>query len=355
MLDRLPVKLLRLVLEQLAPLTYSVATYEPRRELLRSCSLVNRSMCRIAQSMLLEVVEVVDAADAAKLAVVVSGETRGSKVRLLVVGSEYGEPFDVHVDPGKVVRLCPNAVELRIIKVGWFCLEWLEQMSNLRHLVISGPLELSPPSPTFPSLVSLSICDAEVSSAFFSRIATPVSTPNLRSLGLASLTDYSGREFVPPALPQDLLDHLDVLSLDSTGSGPLVTAMERSPALLLDLNYNRNDSLPASLQAVRLHGDTPDPNAAQPFEDHLMRFSSSLPQLPSLAVVVLPTYLKNSRVMYKNVRLAMRQLLDALENRKIKIIWEDEADWTAESLVSPAFLRHRREETAWAKLEAAVV
>jgi hypothetical protein len=142
MLDRLPTELLIHHLEVAAPLVFSPSFYLERRLFLRTCCLLSKQFCELAQPMLSEVFRVKQEQDVTDLDVDVGGRKRGSQVKLLVLvgngtASLPHNPFDLR---GALV-LCTNVVELRLVDIVDFAFEHLSH--NLRTSLMLLPSFIS--------------------------------------------------------------------------------------------------------------------------------------------------------------------------------------------------------------------
>ncbi|GAA6039079.1 hypothetical protein JCM8097_005309 [Rhodosporidiobolus ruineniae] len=357
MLGRLPVELLIPILRQLAPLAYSPVSYKQRRADLRSCCLVSRTFRVLAQPLLEEVFAVDTVEDADDLAVVVDGAKRGSKVRLLVLVGEETGPLDNWVALENLTKVCPNVVDLRIRHAREFRLDWLAGMPNLRHLVVSNCTLFPPADTTFPSLIELSICDADVPSTFLDT-SSIASTPHLVAMGLSYVrpTEVGPQRFCE--LSQPILDRLEALSLDSMDDAwalrARVTAPPPPPApsLILDVCLSRlseategGAKYPA--RAVRLYLAVINigPEAVQfRLVKNIATFRCYF-LVPPLKLVILPHKLKRG-ALSADLVAEVDKMLAVAAQKGIEVIWEDEPDYEYESLVSPAFWRRRREERA---------
>ncbi|GAA6029583.1 hypothetical protein JCM8097_000949 [Rhodosporidiobolus ruineniae] len=301
MLDRLPVELVRLVLDHLAPLDYTRERYKDRRSDLRSCCLINRTLRPLAQPLLVEVFEVRTEKDASQLATA----DKGSRVKLLVLVGTEEDPLSDSVDLVTAVASCPCISELRILEAGEFELDWLNSLPRLQHFIVVG-CELVRPSQssTFPSLLEISICGASLPDAFFDFLPTKSSTPALRALGLASLSRLDD-DICPPFGWPSLNQQLDVYSLDACDTLEHEVKQLLDPALtLLDfcLGYN-------------------------------------LPSNP-------PTAKAPTRLTDQQLQDAVNDMLKLLREKDVEVVWEKQANWSYESLISPAFWHRRREHRA---------
>ncbi|GAA6029553.1 hypothetical protein JCM8097_000934 [Rhodosporidiobolus ruineniae] len=362
MLDRLPFELLRLVLEHLAPLNYTPKQYEDRRSDLKSCSLVGRAFQHLAAPMLAEVLRVAVPGpwQGVEVPAALSPAARGKLVKLLVF-TGHSQELSARVEEyvQAVAQLCPLAVEVRVLEMQVFKLDWLAGMIRLKHLVLYGwGLEVHPPSTAaFSSLIELSIRAGPLAPAFFDCFLSPSTTPHLRALGFRHAKCIASvHSALPlPALPTELLEQLDVLSLDvDDPPGALLSSMAQAPSLLLSCHAVHEGTASIWQNARHLavcfygQGDRID------FDNGpwnlvwatLALLHSSLPNCPFLELLILPHFLHPFDILDDARRADVWRLLDAAGEREIKVVFEDEGVWEVDSLISRVFWRRRLAEKA---------
>ncbi|GAA6029572.1 hypothetical protein JCM8097_000944 [Rhodosporidiobolus ruineniae] len=263
-------------------------------------------------------------------------------------------PLGLRIRLKPVVELCPSFVELRLHGVGEFELDWLAGMS------------------TFPALVELSLCDTHVPADLFSLFPSPSSTPNLRAFGLAyPISDDNTVEESLQGLSKEFLSGLEVISLDVGDDAVSLRARVASfPSLILDVSppfFNINKpsltaSKPATLRfftscdfSTASSGSSDGDAAAAEAIEGVSTLCSCLHSFPTTKLLILPSFLQPAKLANDAVLSAVRQLLATVEKAGIEVVWEDQAEWDFESLISPAFWRRRREERARTAVNAVEV
>ncbi|GAA6041856.1 hypothetical protein JCM8097_004509 [Rhodosporidiobolus ruineniae] len=375
MLDRLPVELLRLVLEHLAPLDYIPERYKDRRRDLRSCCLVSRTVRGLAQPLLAEVYAVDNEGEVWDEATMVDLAARGSSVQLLVFNG-YGAYQEQLSDDNRglkpLLKLCPNLVELRVCDVPTLRLEWLATPCKLRRLLVSDTTLYPTAKVTYPSLRELSLAGTRQSHDSFDSFLTPASTPSLRALALAhpESSEVFGSPFPLPILAPALLEHLDILAVEGVvQTDAFLKASAGSPSLVVIIRFADELSklaksgctqVACKLDALAVllppeegddeSGDLADDDLTG-LRDELAHLSSLLPSSPSLKLLTLHDFARPARITHSTLRAAMIDFLENLKRHDVEVFWEED-DEVEDSLISPALWRRKREEKARARMQA---
>ncbi|GAA5860521.1 hypothetical protein JCM8547_000329 [Rhodosporidiobolus lusitaniae] len=241
-MDRFPAELVIHILQLAAPPEFHPRLYRSRQRTLRSLCLVSKRLRDLAQPMLAQVVHVKCSETSRSLGVVENGETRASRVIVLVVERyELTVSFVTHaqamltsiaaalgvggllrgpVELPQLLMFCSNLVELSIVDVSLFDFAWLRPLSHLRRLqVVKHPTNTlaSPPVDlVLPSLVELSVRGAQpiLDAAFFATVVSTTALPSLRALGLSDFepmpASFARRQFQSCTLVVQLFpDHFD--------------------------------------------------------------------------------------------------------------------------------------------------
>ncbi|GAA6041885.1 hypothetical protein JCM8097_004531 [Rhodosporidiobolus ruineniae] len=218
MLNRLPAELLRLIIEQLAPLECCF-NLGLRQQDLATCCLVNHTFRSHAQPMLEEVIY----CDSAKRfkAVEQAMQTRPAflqSIRTLSSRQDDLEPA------AELVRMLPQVEGVRFFgslhcDSSCFALSDLSGQSNrLRHLSLNCCVISPTPGAslfTFPCLQSLTLYDVVAASETLEHLVLPTVTPALRVLYLYSQGDWG---LLFPLLQSVQLDRLESLQVEEHDS-----------------------------------------------------------------------------------------------------------------------------------------
>ncbi|GAA5906501.1 hypothetical protein JCM6882_004452 [Rhodosporidiobolus microsporus] len=221
MLDRLPPELLSDILELAAPLDYSLVGFNDRSRTLRSCCLVNRQLCALAQPLLSKVVRVDDIEGVRALAERAEDTGFFQDTPTVIFSQIHGLPLDEVIDLEKF----PSLERLSLGGGALSCtlaLQSLASLSNLRHLTLIQlfTVDASSMPCIFPHLVELSIHEVVENKDEHWGIADLLRSgsdkfPALRSLALGARSlDDPSRPYIVPSTLLDQLDALQVNVLD---------------------------------------------------------------------------------------------------------------------------------------------
>ncbi|GAA6031065.1 hypothetical protein JCM8097_003987 [Rhodosporidiobolus ruineniae] len=319
MLDRLPPELLLRILRHAAPLEYTPDKHVERRRVLRSLSLVNKRISEAAKPMLPEVMALCEESGLLLLAATDGARMRGSSVKLLVVRNDTYPAANLSF----ALLLCPNVVDLRILRVYEVKMDHLP--SRLQRLSVVQSHLHPPAKSTFPCLLELSLAATRVSEEFLKQFPTPTTAPNLRALALNSVRIGFGEgiEVTGADLNQGTVAKLQALNLDAIGnSAP-------RPAFLT-----------ASPPAIRIYFSLPldSDKLKNDFANKMDRLADKLVASPSpLRLLVFPKPLQPLMHSSSAIRVAMTKVVQAAEAKDVEVVWEEQPDWLYEPLVSPFF------------------
>ncbi|GAA5881866.1 hypothetical protein JCM8547_001431, partial [Rhodosporidiobolus lusitaniae] len=242
MLNRLPLELVGHIVRLTVPASFCPTTYRDRQQELSRLCLVSKTLCAIAQPVLLEKVQLeTDRALDLFLTAVESPEVGVLVKHLrLYVEQHYVEEWETGrttFDGQKVralVKRCPS-VEGFLLDAGWETtvdLVYLTRWQNLTSLVVGASLISSRPF-VLSSLRELSIDLARNGTADSGPLFTPSSVPRLRAFHHT----YSRNPFFSLISPE-LLSQLEVTSYvcGTYELDPDFTPQKAPPDLLLNLS-----------------------------------------------------------------------------------------------------------------------
>ncbi|GAA6031035.1 hypothetical protein JCM8097_003972 [Rhodosporidiobolus ruineniae] len=352
MLDRLPVELVLRILRLADPLVWdSTASYD-RPQVLAQCSLVNKRIHALAQPMLDEVFEARDDVDGEWLVSTKGGETRGSKVKVLVVLYERWKGDDDPLVPNPshaaLLASCPNLVELRMMRAFRFELDWVVNMPRLKTLIICGDqgmdLKVFPPTKPLSSLADISLCFVEYTAEFFQHFPTPSSAPSLRAFAVCS--SYCGQDCKRITLAQlqpTILDQLDSLVLDPPPPRDDLTDMSSLPVLL---DQHSTSMRPREILSHPYHrlGYWSYRVDYRQIARRLSALAKAMftATSTSLRFLLLPSNFKPLRQTHADLDTAIKVLLRVAKLKGVEVAWEEKPDYDFDSLVSPVFSRRMR-------------
>ncbi|GAA6039097.1 hypothetical protein JCM8097_005322 [Rhodosporidiobolus ruineniae] len=321
---RLPVELLRLVLEQVARLDGSVNAYAVRQATLMRCCLVSKLVRAVAQPLLNEVMLALFAEDLPfvkrTLEAVPSFAAEVRILRGMITPSRYF--LHVALRFSKATDLAiegdleeeeegeeedENPLEYPEVNLA----EIVSALPHLKHLSLADLtvlLEFSPaaaPVPTISlSIKSICLYHATIDPSLVKRILDPQATPSLRAVRVARLRDATDDDldFFFPDLECLHLERLDFLHLDHDALLPQVNLGQLGPIVLLNVALDRTLSYdPLLVRLVDLHprhiqfvaADRRDealsPLAISSSLRTLHRFTDLLPHLHDLLTLNFPT------------------------------------------------------------------
>ncbi|GAA5897198.1 hypothetical protein JCM6882_001814 [Rhodosporidiobolus microsporus] len=358
MLDRLPTELLTTIVRLAAPTTLtpgaSPNAYLERHRTLKSCCLMFRRLCAIAQPMLPEVLELMSEDDVKAMR---EAEVDGALVEHMVVrggGSEI--PF-----AATALGLCTNLVSLRLVNLGPVDLLCLDGMSRLTHLAVHDAHFSHSSAPFLPSLQSISLSLVEIDETALGGLLSTPATPNLCHLALCGIRPpseevlHSTAALFQSVLSPMLVERLDTLMLDTLDPFPLAFAFAPSTFVLVDcpltsgleallrefpfrlpphlsLNFPSDESVVLDEEA--------DPDAAADAADCLDELAERIAD-PSLSnaqqtvkLVVLPSFAQTEYPTDGVIDCAIKRLVAACERRGVEVRWEEQPERTQGSVLT---------------------
>ncbi|GAA6039088.1 hypothetical protein JCM8097_005314 [Rhodosporidiobolus ruineniae] len=342
MLDRLPVELLRLVLEHLAPLSFTGAEYRRRQSTLAACCVVARTFREVAQPLLRQAVlvggedafEDVESVEAIEAALVVDPQIVAQahvltalyveRTALLRLGQRLSKLDEVRIrghedifDAGDLARCFPS----------------------LRHIALDEVvLSCAALTGSFRFLRSLDLRHAHTTCDTLKTILSPVMTPSLGALRLASLNDDAS--FTYRTLMLDLsscthLERLDLVQLNVDHDTVALFPSSLAVPLLCEIQpheYSADEleqlfGVLDTLHARHLQFSLPLDSDRDPFFlDHTLFCLNRLTTWiavaePSLRTLSLPPAIHASRAPPTLIVQAVAALVSECGRRKVELSW----------------------------------
>lgn len=360
--SRLPAELVQYIVHHASPHPYHVKTYKTRVSTLHSLCLVSKLFHQLARPRLVDVVKLEDD-KTLELWQQKSGGSRRDDSTMLVMnlndlsletsdlsfllrlqyslktlvltgGDGVDTVLDMRVLPkllSKSTRL--NEIYYRRSQIN-FCLSGLTTLRLHDVTIKSGPGSGS------PSLVELTVLDADFVSYDGVDIFTPSNFPKLRALGW--WVQRKGRDAAK--MLESLIDHLEVLFVDPADVqhwSPQLFA-KAAKKTLFDLEFKSSQGLP-SVPSLRFFAFNNEDGDDEQFAFQLNQIASHISNSPSHALpslIYLPAGLKDYYDHDVTPPPGRFSLKRECEQKKIGVVFDERVrDVEFDSLISRHFWR----------------
>ncbi|BGP15454.1 hypothetical protein JCM10213_005130 [Rhodosporidiobolus nylandii] len=331
MLDRLPIELLRLILDLTVPPEHAYSAYDERVQFLAKLSLVNKAFRGVAQPMLWRTFRPVKGMLEA---------LRESKeaAKLIRVFQVKGKDKPNFASVFKALALLSNVEEVSM------ALYWerltkptLTAFSTLRTLTLSELTISGGAGVTYPHLTSLSLHSTFLPRDLSAKLFSKSTLPKVTDIAITDLADRKTGPYFP--VLSALFSQLSLLQVRAEDSTILPsTLFQQTFPILLSYALSTSRPIPNLVPSQVLHvqlgalsalNHLPRPNGFDwqkwVVQSNLSSFKALLKDIPTLQTLFLPAQLHPDFPLPAHVAEWRSELHTLCVLRDVRIIWRFEA------------------------------